>query len=598
MTTSMADTPGDHRGRGARTFVPFEALTAGRRGAPAPELDVDAELARFEAEERARLGLAASDAPSGQWVEPIFSDPSTASKEHTTILLSGLTMAQDMLVGGALGGLGYHVENLDCPDKDALRLGKEFGNRGQCNPTYFTVGNLVKHLTDMRDVQGLSTAEIIDKYIFLTAGSCGPCRFGMYVTEYRKALRDAGFEGFRVILFEMQKGMSQASGGEKKGLVLEPKFFVAILKALVLGDVINALGYRLRPYEVVAGATDAAVEEVKRLFYDTLKGQRSLVPALWRARRRFAQVQVDRTRVRPKVGTIGEFWAMTTEGDGNYAMQRFLQDEGAEVDVQLVTAWVLFLTWEHYRDTLHRMTLKRDDGGRKGLAAKNPMKKVAMIWAADKLLRGVFQTAAHALGLHGYHISDMQEIADLASDFYNNDLRGGEAHMEVAKVILNVVGRKVNMTLSIKPFGCMPSSGISDGVQSAVTELYPDAIFLPVETTGDGAVNVYSRVQMMLFKARLQAQGELDGVLQAYDMSLDDVKAALARVPLIGHPLFKAPHQHASTAADVAELVGALRHPIQGIKRFFELRRSRPPIKVARHVGNRSERAKQAYAAA
>ena len=26
------------------------------------------------------------------------------------------------------------------PDNDALRYGKEFGNRGQCNPTYFTVG--------------------------------------------------------------------------------------------------------------------------------------------------------------------------------------------------------------------------------------------------------------------------------------------------------------------------------------------------------------------------------------------------------------------------------------------------------------------------
>ena len=33
-----------------------------------------------------------------------------------------------------------------CPDNEALRYGKEFGNRGQCNPTYFTVGNLVKYL--------------------------------------------------------------------------------------------------------------------------------------------------------------------------------------------------------------------------------------------------------------------------------------------------------------------------------------------------------------------------------------------------------------------------------------------------------------------
>ena len=85
--------------------------------------------------------------------------------------------------------------------------------------------------------------------------------------------------------------------------------------------------------------------------------------------------------------------------------------------------------------------------------------------------------------------------------------------MEVGKLILNVVKRKVNMTISVKPFGCMPSSGVSDGVQSLITEKYPDAIFLPIETTGDGAVNVYSRVQMMLFKAKQAAQREFDEAL-------------------------------------------------------------------------------------
>ena len=65
------------------------------------------------------------------------------------------------------------------------------------------------------------------------------------------------------------------------------------------------------------------------------------------------------------------------------------------------------------------------------------------------------------------------------------------------------------MTLSVKPFGCMPSSGVSDGVQSIITEKYPEAIFCPIETNGDGAVNVYSRVQMMLFKARLAARGRV-----------------------------------------------------------------------------------------
>ena len=133
------------------------------------------------------------------------------------------------LLNGALKGIGYSVQMLDCPTNEGFQAGKEFGNRGQCNPTYYTVGNLVKYLCDLRDKEGWSTEDVIAKHVFVTAGACGPCRFGMYVTEYRKALRDAGFDGFRVMLFQQQGGLSQATG-EASGLELNPAFFIGLLK--------------------------------------------------------------------------------------------------------------------------------------------------------------------------------------------------------------------------------------------------------------------------------------------------------------------------------------------------------------------------------
>ncbi len=64
------------------------------------------------------------------------------------MLVSGLTMAHDLFLQGALRGIGYKVAG-DRRARTTRRCsyGKEFGNRGQCNPTYFTVGNLVKYLT-------------------------------------------------------------------------------------------------------------------------------------------------------------------------------------------------------------------------------------------------------------------------------------------------------------------------------------------------------------------------------------------------------------------------------------------------------------------
>lgn len=526
------------------------------------DFDVDAELAKFEREERARLGL---DETTPQWIENMANAQFTAAERPgVTLLISGLTLAHDFFIEGALKGLGYNVGMLDCPDNEALRFGKEFGNRGQCNPTYFTVGNLVKFLCCLRDKKGMSTEDIVKKFVFVTAGACGPCRFGMYVTEYRKALRDAGFDGFRVVLFQQTGGFAQATG-EDVGLRMDFDFFTSLTKAVLAGDVINAIGYRLRPYEVVEGATDKAMEVAKKHVYDAFVEKKSVLLALLRAKRAFKEVEVDRTIAKPKVSVIGEFWAMTTEGDGNYQLQRFLEKEGAEVDIQLVTAWLLYMLWEGQRDTRERKHLRGADDAMYGLAKLGTwgvFKREATLHVAEWLCRGIFQTFAHAGGLYGYKLPDMDEIAKIAHEHYNNDLRGGEGHMEVGKLIQNVARSKAHMTVSVKPFGCMPSAGVSDGVQSLITEKYPGTIFCPVETSGDGAVNFYSRVQMYLFKAKAAATAELERVCEEKGVTIDQVKAFLAKNPRYAHPLHKSPHAAAGTAADlVAEVAERITTP-------------------------------------
>ena len=425
---------------------------------PENEYGMEQELEQYQKELEMELGL--DQQRSEQWFDPVPRQFPASEKDSTNILVSGLTMAHDFLVEGALQGLGYQVKHMDCPDTDALRFGKEFGNRGQCNPTYFTVGNLIKYLTHLRDVEGKSKEEIVGNYLFITSGSCGPCRFGTYVTEYRKALRDAGFDGFRVLLFQQQSGFKQATG-EESALKLNSSFFIALVKALFIGDICNALGYRIRPYEMEVGATDAALQRCKDIVHQAFQQRKGMLSALRQCRRELQKVKVDRTLVKPKVSIIGEFWAMTTEGDGNYQLQSFLEQEGAEVEVQSVTAWILYLIWEGRYDTVKRMKLRDADGGGKGLAGINPFKRLALLWTANGVLRMVFQFYSRVMGLRNYHLPNMDEIAQVANEHYNNQLRGGEGHMEVGKLILNVVKKKVNMTVSVKPFGCMPSSGVS-----------------------------------------------------------------------------------------------------------------------------------------
>jgi predicted nucleotide-binding protein (sugar kinase/HSP70/actin superfamily) len=520
---------------------------------------IEAELKRFESEERARLGLPVDSVR--QWTDEVPRTFTREQREHTTILVSGLTMAHDLFIQAALRGIGYKVLAMDVPDNDALQFGREYGNRGQCNPTYFTVGNLVKYLDSLRE-RGMSKDEIVKNHVFITAGACGPCRFGTYVTEYRKALRDSGFDGFRVLLFQQTGGLKQATG-DGVGLEMNPTFFWGIVRAVLIGDVLNALGYRIRPYEVEAGAADRALEQCKQLISSAFENNTSIPMALYRARKILGAVEVDRLKAKPRVGIIGEFWAMTTEGDGNYGLQRFLEAEGAEPDIQIVTSWLLYMIWQGRYDTAARAGLrgadanKAEGGSKFSLKNVDVRKRMASLWAAENVLRGMFMTIAKAMGLNDYHLSNMDEIAQVSHSFYDNNLRGGEGHMEVGKLIQNVAYSKVNMTLSVKPFGCMPSSSVSDGIQSLITELYPQAIFLPIETNGDGAVNVYSRVQMQLFKAKQAAQKEVDKALADVGMTIEEVRAFLDKHPSMNSAFHRSPHMAGCTSADLVYEVGA-----------------------------------------
>jgi len=328
-------------------------------------------------------------------------------------------------------------------------------------------------------------------------------------------------------------------------------FFVTLAKAILSGDALNAIMYRIRPYEVVPGSTNEAITECREVVMTAMRDRKSVYRALYRCRKILQKVEVDRTLVKPKVSIIGEFWAMTTEGEGNYFLQKFLEQEGAEVDIQLITGWIMYNIWQARVDTKQRMRLRAsDDDARKGLKTTKVAKKFLTLTVAQWILKGTFYSMGKVLGLKNYHLPNMEENAELASEHYSNDLRGGEGHMEVGKLIQTVLHNKAHMVISVKPFGCMPSSGVSDGVQSLITERYPDAIFLPIETSGDGAVNVYSRIQMMLFKAKRSAEKEYEELLESKHMTVDQVKAKIAKNGRLSKTTHYSPHKAAGTAAN------------------------------------------------
>lgn len=556
--------------------------------------EVEAEIQRRLALERARLERAAGVRSSSDHFKRPVERPFTAAERHgVTILTGGLTWKHDALVRAAFQSAGYRVEVMPTPDVPAFQLGKEFGNNGQCNPTYFMVGHLIQHLRHL-EAQGLSRQDIIDKYVFFTAGSCGPCRFGMYESEYRLAVENAGYNGFRILLFQQTDGVKAASG--EAGLKFSVDFGLAAFAALNYGDVLNDVTYQIRPFEVHPGETDRVVNESMRYLTDRIEHRevydlkqsktwigsrvakqpklegplntlgkirdhlygRQTAETLGELRRRLGGIEVDRLRVKPVVKVTGEFWAQTTEGDGNFRMFTFLEREGAQVMVEPIGTWVMYMLWlaqakhddrkgvgtpkRRWLDVRHRLT---DELGHR---LKNSYFEMGRRFYSRQYSRVVRE-----MGGIAHPLVRLDDLARLAAPYYNVFARGGEGHMEVAKNIYYTVKKKAHMVLSLKPFGCMPSSQ-SDGVQSAVMSHFRDMIFLPIETSGEGEVNAHSRVQMALGEAKTKAKIEFQQSLEATGKRLEDLRAYVEAHPALRHPFYHVPHRAGviGTAANFA----------------------------------------------
>ncbi|MFT7880248.1 MAG: hypothetical protein ABXS91_07645 [Sulfurimonas sp.] len=443
------------------------------------------------------------------WRESPSKKIAYAPKEETIFLSGGLTLLQDKLIESALNSLGIRYISLPNPDFTSFQTGKAYGNRGQCNPTYFTVGNLVKYLKKLRDEQGISAEEIVKKYVYVTAGGCGPCRFGMYITEYKKALRDAGFEGFRITAFEHNKGIYQGEELEDPLIEYTPTFFITLIKAVIIGDIINILGYKMRPYEVEAGSVDRAIEECRKLVADAFLQKTSLLKTMWRCRNILEKIKLNRLQPKPKVMVMGEFWASMTEGDGNYNLHRFLEAEGAECIPQPIINRLMLSLWEAEQKLYQSEALESETA--KTMDFSNVKSRV-MLKAGKAAVKLYFTLYAKAIGLHDYHIPDIDKLADYSKAYYTLECEGGEGHLEVAHLVESVKENLAHLVISVKPFGCMPSSSVSDGIQSLVTARHPEANFLAIETSGEGAANFHSRVQMALFKAKQAAKEEFEAL--------------------------------------------------------------------------------------
>jgi predicted nucleotide-binding protein (sugar kinase/HSP70/actin superfamily) len=473
-------------------------------------------------------------------------------RDDVEILIGGLHWRLEKVIQAMFANVGYRARPLPTATRDELLLGRELADIGQCCPTSFMTGNLANFLKT--ESARIGPEKVAQKYVYLTAGACGACRFGQYHQSYELALRNLGLESFRLFLMA-QDNLDQGAvaGG---GLVIDMPFTLGAVWAVLCTDALQGLEYRTRPYEVVAGQTDAVVRESVDYLCEVFRNRPHrgkkwgtlvwhlstdyFIKALREVHSKFAAIEVNRLQVKPVVKITGEFYLQTVEGDPNYNIHRWLEVEGAEVYPAAIAVWLDY--WFRYYVQQIEDYIGIDRSARLNLAK---------VLSLQKIFRWTYNRMRAALGNIPHELPDQYELRRLAAPYFHHQLSGGEGDMLVGKALWSHLNKKAHMICELSPYACMPNT-MSVGAMAGVVAKHPDLLYAQLEIKGDAEVHALSRCQMILTEAKKRARSEFDDALARAGLTLETLRARLEHAPRMTKATYRVPHQGVvGTAANV-----------------------------------------------
>jgi predicted nucleotide-binding protein (sugar kinase/HSP70/actin superfamily) len=247
---------------------------------------------------------------------------------------------------------------------------------------------------------------------------------------------------------------------------------------------------------------------------------------------------------------VGEFWARRIEGDGNFGMFAFLENQGAEVRVEPLLTWFDYLA----TSAAARLRDERRLKGGKPWRRLIPGRREVVLYAAGCLIRRCYNRLRAAFGNIPEPLPDQGTLRRLAAPFFNPRLSGGEGHLEVGETLYHGLEGRAHGIIGLKPFGCLPSTQ-SDAVQVAVAARYPELLYVPIETSGDGEVHALSRAEMALGDARERCEAEFQRCLAQTGFSQDEVTRYVEADPGLSRPLRKDAERVAGIAGTAAAFI-------------------------------------------
>ncbi|AXE38782.1 2-hydroxyisocaproyl-CoA dehydratase activator [Acidipropionibacterium virtanenii] len=400
-----------------------------------------------------------------------------------TILVPQLAPYQTSLIEAALRACGYNVEVLETAPKSDIEYGLSLVNNDACFPAIVVIGQLVSALK--------SGKYDLDRTTLFLTQTGGMCRATNYIALLRKGLKDAGFGRIPVIAASLQ-GIE-----DNPGFSLTAPLVHKGVQAISLGDLLQKVHLRTRPYEAVEGSSTALMKRWTTICREHfLEGGRSKTLGARTSYKKLIRGIVDDFEAlelrdlprRPRVGVLGEI-LVQFHPDANNHIVDTIESEDCE-------AVLPGLMWFVYNclssGDYNYQTFGTDKWGRH-------------IKKAFRSLLLQYQKpidAALAASTRFEVSTPITTLMDEAQKVVQLGNQSGEGWYLVGEMV-DMIREGVPNIACVQPFACLPNHVTGRGIFREIRRQYPQANVVSIDyDPGASQVNQLNRIKLMAATAR------------------------------------------------------------------------------------------------
>ncbi len=411
-----------------------------------------------------------------------------AKKTHTVWVPQMAPIHFRFLVA-AFRRLGYDFRLLETASKADVEVGLKYVNNDVCYPAIMVIGQLINaFLTGEADPDNSSVA---------ISQTGGMCRATNYAGMLRKGLADAGFGQVPVLALSTQ-GLE-----DHPGFKLTPGLLHKLVQGIVLGDLVQNVLLRVRPYEAEPGSAqrlyekwDALVQEFLRHggWSPTLKrriGYGWLIDTIVREFDALPLLDVPR---RPRVGVVGEILVKFHPDANNHAVG-VIEDEGCEA---VLPGLLEFVGQALYAGEWRFENL--------GLGSKGGVRAQKLaLWLLESYAKPAHRALARTNGKFTVQ-ADMHTMATRAERVISLGTQAGEGWLLTAEMMELLETGTPNIIVA-QPFACLPNHVVGRGMFGELRRFYPHANVTSIDyDPGASEVNQLNRIKLMVATAHKNAR--------------------------------------------------------------------------------------------